>query len=157
MDPIIDKALDSYLNGASPEAARFVSLSTASVFRAGWEACRRHYDGLNQPPLELLPTGDSEAVTSPADIYEAYPRHEGRGAALKAISKALRTRSALQLMTATKAYAAAVALWPRTARYTKEGTDTVPHASTWFNQERYLDDPKVWVRGTPTVGIKVSQ
>ena len=152
MDPIIDKAFDRYLNGYGP-----IPLNTGAIFRAGWEACRRHYDGLNQPPLELLPTGDSEAPTSPADIYEAYPRHEGRGAALKAISKALRTRSGLQLMTATKAYAAAVATWTPKARYTQDGRDTVPLAATWFNQERYLDDPKVWVRGTPTIGIKVSQ
>jgi hypothetical protein len=38
------------------------------------------------------------------------------------------------------AYAAAVAEWP------KEELCYVPYPSTWFNQERFLDDPEAWRR-----------
>lgn len=126
------------------------------AFFAGLDA-----KGLSPREELLLETAREDGVFGPTaeDIYYEYPRHEGRQAAIKAIKKAILTRgcpmmgydSAEQyIMTQTKAYAAAVAKWPRSARYTKDGVDTVPHPATWFNQGRYDDDPKCWERGTPS-------
>lgn len=77
-------------------------------------------------------------------IYQAYPRHEGKKAALKAISVAMRGTPSSDLLKTTMEYAAAVKKWPDSFRYTKEGRDLVPHPATWFNEGRFLDDPKAW-------------
>ena len=84
-------------------------------------------------------------------IYSAYPRRVARGAALPAIRRALdrlcavtpetfqdapeRFDPAKWLLESVQAYAKAVA--GQEKRF-------VPHPSTWFNQERYLDDPSDW-------------
>jgi hypothetical protein len=73
-------------------------------------------------------------------IYSHYPRKDNRGPALDAIDNALKVVSAEVLTTAVKAYAAAVSLWPAgDEKY-------VPHAATWFNAEKYADDPQTWER-----------
>lgn len=81
------------------------------------------------------------------EIYEAYPRKEGRGAAIQAIVKQLKAHDAEMMLAKTKEYAAAVAQWGRLYRYNQTtNQDMVPHPSTWFNQERFLDDPTNWQR-----------
>jgi len=70
------------------------------------------------------------------EIYNAYPRHVAPGAARKAIEKVLDGGVPYEtLLDRTRAYARA-----------KEGCDKkyIPHPSTWFNQERYADDPDEW-------------
>ncbi len=37
------------------------------------------------------------------------------------------------------------------SRWPAEDRKFVPHPATWFNQERYLDDPKEWQRGAAAV------
>ena len=77
------------------------------------------------------------------EIYEAYPRHIGRIAALKAIGKAVRemartmgeTLARETIMRATVRFACSEA--------GQRGQFT-PHPATWFNQGRYLDDPQEW-------------
>lgn len=74
-------------------------------------------------------------------IYSAYPKKVGKPFALKAIQKALEKHEAAFLLDRTKAYA--------TAR--GSNLNFVPHPSTWFNQERFNDDPATWkpdVNGT---------
>jgi len=68
-------------------------------------------------------------------IYQAYPLKVGKPAALKAITKAIkRGTEPDKLLRLTKAYAAA-----------RDGNkDFCPHPATWFNQERYNDDPATW-------------
>jgi uncharacterized protein YdaU (DUF1376 family) len=87
------------------------------------------------------PVGDDPALVA---IYEAYPRRAGRGPALKAIAKAAQGTTPLELLEATQAYAAATASWPA------EDREFIPHPSTWFNQQRYLDDRATWARGSTT-------
>ena len=87
---------------------------------------------------------------SPADIYAEYPRKVGRGAALKAIGKAMMGTPGPVLLAATKEYAAAVRQWQPTARYTAAGVDTVPHPSTWYSQERWTDDRSEWKKEQPS-------
>lgn len=94
-------------------------------------------------------------------IYKAYPRKVGKGAAMKAIQKAIawcQKRDAVEtdlgggarggadwLLSQVQAYTKAVSRWPTEER------KFVPHPATWFNQERYLDDPKEWQRGAAAV------
>ncbi len=105
------------------------------------------------------PAGAGSGVRMPpADpaidaIYDAYPRKTGRGSARQAIRKAIR-RLALRgpatpngepwsdwLVGQVRAYAAAreraTAADPTERRFT-------PHPATWFNAERYDDDPAEW-------------
>lgn len=74
--------------------------------------------------------------TAAEEIYQAYPLKVGRPQALKAILKASRKFPMAVLFDRTKAYAAA-----------RNGdTEFMPHPATWFNQERFNDDPSTWVR-----------
>ncbi len=68
-------------------------------------------------------------------IYEAYPRKVGRGAALKAIVKALKLVPFEELLEAVREYARA-----------REGQERefTPYPATWFNQERWADDREEW-------------
>jgi hypothetical protein len=81
------------------------------------------------------------------DLYQTYPRHVGIGAAIPAIIKALK-----RLHTSEAQYLNGENPELFLAKKTREfrespagqkGTLT-PHPSTWFNQSRYLDDPKEW-------------
>lgn len=79
--------------------------------------------------------GDSAIIE---EIWEAYPKKVGKPAGLRAIKAALKKIPADELLTKTKAF-----------RSIKAGTDIqfIPHPSTWFNQERYNDDPSTWING----------
>lgn len=67
-------------------------------------------------------------------IYAAYPKKVGRPTALKAIQKAISKFGASLLLERTKAFALARA----------GDLEFVPHPATWFNQERFNDDPSTW-------------
>jgi hypothetical protein len=73
------------------------------------------------------------------EIYDAYPKHVGKPAALRAIKAALKKFKkedhALSLLEVTKLYAKAMA---------GANPDFIPNPSTWFNQERYNDNPLTW-------------
>jgi hypothetical protein len=75
-------------------------------------------------------------VVTPEKIYEAYPLKVGKPAALKSITKAMQKVDPKSLLALTQAYA------------TRRGGDLsfTPHPSTWFNQERFNDDPSTWDR-----------
>lgn len=68
-------------------------------------------------------------------IYEEYPLKVGKPQAISAIIKALEKESFEHLLQRTKDYAAA---------RMSEDPNYTPHPSTWFNQQRYNDDPKTW-------------
>jgi hypothetical protein len=87
-------------------------------------------------------------------IYEAYCRHVGKEAALKAIRKAV-----VRLVKGNKthppmdAYDARKLLWKKARQYSvspagakplDKAHDYRPHPSTWFNQGHYFDDPLEW-------------
>ena len=80
------------------------------------------------------------------EIYDAYPRHVGRGAAVKAINAAAaRLRaSGVQtpyrtLLEAATAYAASPA-----GQKPPGVEDFRPHPRTFFSQDRHLDDQEAW-------------
>jgi len=112
-----------------------------TVFSAGWDA------KVEADKQTVFVAFDPVSVFTPVEIYQEYPRHVGRAAAIKAIEKAITKIGAGPLMQAVKDYTAAVRTWPPTARYSAAGVDTVPHPTTWFNQERWTDDRSEWQKG----------
>jgi hypothetical protein len=78
-----------------------------------------------------------DTCPSAQEIYQAYPRHEARPDALKAIRKAI-----------AKGFGAAFLL-ERTIAYNKtqpQRSRFTPLPATWFNAERFNDDPAEWQR-----------
>ena len=78
-------------------------------------------------------------------LYRAYPRKVAKGAAIKAIKRALRKEDFEVLMEAVTAYADA-----------REGQDRqyTPYPATWFNQERWEDDREEWTPFKPSVSAE---
>lgn len=85
-----------------------------------------------------------QAVTQASEqaqaLYSEYPRKAARPDAIRAITKALRTTSYEVLLTAVQDYKSCVARWPEEAKM------FIPMPSTWFNQQRWTDDRKEWLR-----------
>lgn len=84
-------------------------------------------------------------MQAPSDemIYQAYPRHVGRIAALAAIKRAvLRESKALGEAGARKMIYEAVQRFADLPAGNK-GVYT-PHCATFMNAGRYLDDPSEW-------------
>ena len=84
---------------------------------------------------------EGESVSCPSsdsllaeEIYGAYPRKVGRPAALCAIRRALAADSPAYLLERTRLYAET---YRGDSRY-------IPHPATWYNQERFKDDPETW-------------
>lgn len=82
------------------------------------------------------------------DIYQQYPKHVGKKAAIKAIKNACRdmlkegNEDPVQaLLDATRAYRRAVMTWPESDKR------FIKHPSSWFNQGHYEDDPDEWYQG----------
>ena len=69
------------------------------------------------------------------DIYQAYPRKTAKPRAIQAISKALKKNRADFLLQKVREYSVATGGMER---------QYIPHPSTWFNQERFNDDPSEW-------------
>jgi hypothetical protein len=70
-------------------------------------------------------------------IYNAYPRKTQRAAAIRAISKALKSEPFENLLQAVSEYAAS----PKVKSTPKE---FIPYPATWFNSESWKDDRSEW-------------
>lgn len=81
-------------------------------------------------------------------IYAEYPRKVGKPVALKAILKALESIDAPRLLSLTKQFCAA-------ARGREQ--QFIPHPATWFNQQRFNDDPSTWSSASPSLGRDTSK
>lgn len=79
--------------------------------------------------------GVGETKKQALEIYKAYPLKVGKPAALKSIQRAIQRGMTFEcLLEKTKAFALA-----------RNGDKSFcPNPSTWFNQERYNDDPETW-------------
>ena len=91
-------------------------------------------------------------------IYEAYPRKVGRRAALRAIENAIKRISAhhghpgtegidLQLLDCRRWLCRRVMEYAKSPAGQKPSDPALefrPHPSTWFNQDRFYDDPAEW-------------
>lgn len=78
-----------------------------------------------------------ERLADALEIYGLYPRKVGKPSAVKAILKALGTEKKERLVNAVTEFAAA---W----RGHESRIQYCPHPATWFNEERYDDDPATW-------------
>ena len=102
----------------------------------------------NKEPTNMPPSGGSVSggdqvslsLEEQAErIYSEYPQKIAKRASLRAIKKALSKISFDDLLAKTKAFAAA-----------RNGDlDYCPYSRTWFNEERFNDDPATW-KGSST-------
>jgi hypothetical protein len=77
----------------------------------------------------------TEEVTE-EEIYQAYPRHDGKDDALKAIRKRIKEgKDPNFLLNRVQTYAKAIAWKER--RY-------IPYPATWFNKGHFFDDESEW-------------
>ena len=89
----------------------------------------------------------SESSSQAEVIYSEYPRHVGKGGpkgAIHSIIKALKLVGFEKLLNRTKLYA------QLTADKEKE---FIPYPTTWYNQERYNDDPDEWMSSGTQVPV----
>ena len=84
---------------------------------------------------ESKPVVEDPVFKQATEVYQAYPRKVGRPGALRSIAKAIRNIGFDSLLAKTKQFAQA-----------RAGADPTftPNPATWFNQERYADDPATW-------------
>jgi hypothetical protein len=98
---------------------------------------------IKEPIPHSPPKGDclngtvsTSTSTQEEEIYAAYPKKVGKPAALRAIRRAI-TRHTLEIvLKRTRLYA-----------QTYDGpVDYIPNPATFFNQDRFNDDPATWRR-----------
>lgn len=90
-----------------------------------------------QPSLPGMDEHFAKTAATPitaTDIYDAYPLKVGKPVAIAAIEKQMKITPAIKLLELTKLFAS-----------TRNGNlEFCPHPSTWFNQQRFNDDPSTW-------------
>lgn len=99
----------------------------------------------NQEPITstpIVPKGTALMGDVAEAVYELYPKKVGKVKAIAAIVKVLKsgTITELDLQARVKGYAEATAMWA------EQDKTYIPYPATWFNQQRYLDDPATWTR-----------
>ena len=107
---------------------------------------KKDYSKKDYSKKDNIPSTDSKPVPMTERckrIYEAYPRKVGRAAALRAIVKACRVNDPATVEAAARKFGA---LW---AHVPIDRMTYVPYPATWFNQERFLDDPATWPSPKP--------
>lgn len=115
-----------------PEKRREEYLKPLTPFEKGDESLSL----LGDPPPSDAPKVLKKEIASQAEkIYNAYPRKIGKPKALQAITRILKTNDFLTVLESTERYAK--------HRIGQDPTFT-PHPATWFNQERFNDDPETW-------------
>lgn len=102
---------------------------------------RKGYLAFLGKEIAKLKIGTPKNLEQAETIFKAYPSIVGKKPALKKIQAALLDVPFDELLEITKAYAAAVAKWP--------SREFVPHAATWFHQERYKDPRETWEHKGP--------
>jgi hypothetical protein len=136
--------------GASHEAVvKAVEEIEAAKRAKGTERVRKHRNACNvtdvtPPPLSPpminnstppIPTPKTIKSTTEEPLFEGfwlvYPRKVGKGAARKAYRHALKRASHVEILAGAKAYAAS-----------KPDPKYTPHATTWLNADRWLDEPE---------------
>jgi hypothetical protein len=92
--------------------------------------------GLLRPHLrakghkEEIPESMKAAIEK---LYEFYPRHVGRGAAVRAIARALKKATPQQIAVGIQRYRDEILRRQTPPEY-------IAHPATWFNQERWRDE-----------------
>jgi hypothetical protein len=102
---------------------------------AMYNQLKKDYDNLLKKP-KLKPNGQA------LEIYESYPRKVGKPSALSAIQKAIAKAGFDLILEKTQDYALTIKRYGIDSKHEKWAT--VPHPSTWYNQERWLCDEAEW-------------
>jgi hypothetical protein len=91
------------------------------------------------------------AIHPDMSIYEAYPRKEGKGAALESIRKAVARlvkgeapHPPMAKIEAQRYLMRRVLEYERSPIGRQPDKSKIPHPATWFNQKRYDDDQSNW-------------
>jgi len=71
------------------------------------------------------------------EVYSVYPKKVAPKAAKRVIERAIKKHGKDLVLARTRQFAAA---------WSGRDLQFCPHPSTWFNQERYDDDPSTWVQ-----------
>lgn len=112
-------------------------------------------------PVEDPPSPESENLTNPdlKPIYDIYPRHEGRKAALRKIEASVKTiareekipmqEAITRLHEITLQYAKSPKVEELRDRWKRSGENFIPMPGTWFGQERWRDGKQAWGYGMP--------
>ena len=101
--------------------------------RAKAEAKSKQIEANVNPEPEPEPHKNTSSPKAMAfdDFWSVWPRKEGKANAVKAYEKALKQISEPELMEKVRAYVSSPA---------RPDVKFVPHAATWLNGERWLDD-----------------
>lgn len=99
---------------------------------------KRIIEGPHSPPKGDC-VKDTGSSSQEEEIYAAYPRKVSRPPALRAIRRALAQKPFDFLLERTRLF----------AKTCNSPVEFIPYPATWFNGERYNDDPATWRR---TVG-----
>jgi hypothetical protein len=107
-------------NGSLPESGRSYTVQAETTTKTTREG-----------ELELQKRADV--------VYQVYPRKVARPEALKSIARAIKHHGFDKVYERT-------ALFKSICRENDQDPAFIAHPATWYNQQRYLDDPATWVR-----------
>ena len=83
------------------------------------------------------PSNETALMAIFQKFYVEYPKHVGRGAAIRALRGALKIATADQIIKGAKKFAAECK--EKSAKF-----EYIPHPATWLNQQRWLDYPQIF-------------
>jgi hypothetical protein len=128
-----------------------------AAFMAGVEAGRSEPAGILPPKvmeghfLGLAANNDPIPRITAEDIYASWPVKKARGAAIKAIQKAMKQEKPERLLAAVNELSDCYKQWPVAER------QYLPMAATFFNQERWADDRSTWRKGAAAAPSQFSR
>lgn len=80
-------------------------------------------------------SSDIDIVSQASEIYALYPRKVGRPKAIQSIVKSIKAFGFEDIKAKTALYAKTI---------NGKEQQFIPHPTTWFNQQRFNDDPATW-------------
>ena len=112
----------------------------------------------------IAPLGAVATVHPDLEIYNAYPRKEGKGAAMTEINRAVARlakgeapHAAMTKLEAQRYLMRRVLEYARSPVGSQSDKTKIPHPATWFHQKRYDDDQANWHRTEMTSGRQHSK
>lgn len=137
------KFAESRQNNANERWKKDASADASALQVHSTRTCKT--DALQSSSPTSLVLSKDNTLSDAEEIYAIYPLKAGRKKAIEAIRKALKKASKETLLESVTAFAAA-------RNGVKEFT---PHPSTWFNEERWLDDRETWKpRSNASTGVR---
>jgi hypothetical protein len=133
------------------------SLKQTDMFPGSWDKDNLRpvsLTGQKPDPCSVVTSvqvGCGAPTITAEEIYAFWPVKKARGAAIKAIEKAMKKESPLVLLKAVQELAMCYGKWPVAER------QYLPMCSTFFNQERWADDRSTWRKGADAATSQFSK